>query len=67
MEMLLQNFLNISIMVDALPLLMRGLGMTALLCLAVIPLGLSGGLVVALLARNKNKWFRFCIPNRSQW
>ncbi len=61
MEMLFENFLNISIMMDALPLLIRGLGMTALLCLAVIPLGLSGGLLVALLARNKSKWFRFFV------
>ena len=61
MEMLLQNFLNISIMLDALPLLTRGLGMTALLCLAVIPLGLSGGLLVALLARAKSKWFRISV------
>ena len=61
MEMLFENFLNISIMMDALPLLIRGLGMTALLCLAVIPLGLSGGLLVALLARNKSKWFRFLV------
>ena len=56
MEMLIQNFLNVSIILDALPLLMRGLGMTAVLCIAVIPLGLFGGLIVALLARTKNKW-----------
>lgn len=58
MEMVLQNFLNISIMTDAMPLLIRGLGMTGLLCLAVIPLGLSGGLFVALMARTKIRWLR---------
>ena len=47
MDMIIQNFVNIPIMADALPLLARGLGMTVLLCLAVIPLGLSGGLLVA--------------------
>ena len=61
MEMVLQNFLNISIMMDAMPLLVRGLGMTFLLCLAVIPLGLAGGLFVALIARTKTKWLHLTI------
>ena len=58
MDMIIQNFVNIPIMADALPLLARGLGMTVLLCLAVIPLGLSGGLLVALISRTELKWIR---------
>jgi polar amino acid transport system permease protein len=48
-------------MADALPLLLRGLKMTALLCLAVIPLGLFGGLMVALMARTKIKAARYAV------
>jgi polar amino acid transport system permease protein len=61
MEMIVQNFFNIEIMRDALPLLIRGLGVTALLCLAVIPLGLIGGLLVALIARTRITFLRILI------
>ena len=61
MDLLLQNFFNIEIMRQAFPLLLRGLGMTALLCLAVIPLGLAGGLVVALMARTQVRVLRFAV------
>ena len=53
MELFIDQFLNLEIMGQALPLLMRGLGMTLLLCLAVIPLGLVGGLAVALVCRSR--------------
>ena len=64
MDAIIQNFFNIPIMTEAFPFLMRGLGTTALLCLAVIPLGLIGGLVVALLLGTKNrvyKWALICV------
>jgi len=48
MEALLDQFFNVSVMERALPLLLRGLGMTLLLCLTVIPLGFIGGTLVAL-------------------
>ena len=48
MDALLQQFFNIDIMVQAAPLIFRGLGMTLLVCAAVVPLGLTGGLMVAL-------------------
>jgi polar amino acid transport system permease protein len=48
MEALLQQFFNFSIMARALPLVLTGLWQTLLLCLVVIPLGLVGGLLVAL-------------------
>ena len=48
METLLDQFFNLEIMRQALPLLLKGLWMTLKLCSAVIVLGLAGGLVVAL-------------------
>lgn len=47
MEIFLFQFLNLDIMRQALPLILGGAWMTLLLCLAVIPLGLVGGLMVA--------------------
>ena len=64
MDAIIQNFFNIPIMTEAFPFLMRGLGTTALLCLAVIPLGLIGGLVLALMMGTKNrvyKWALICV------
>ena len=43
MDVFVNQFLNVEIISQAWPLLLRGLGMTALLCAAVIPLGLVGG------------------------
>jgi polar amino acid transport system permease protein len=55
MEALLQQFFNLEIMGKALPLVLAGLRQTLLLCLVVIPLGLTGGLLFALcsLARSR--------------
>ena len=61
MDLILQSFFNIQIMSEALPLLLRGLGMTAMLCAVVIPLGLAGGLMVALLAISPNRILRYLI------
>ncbi len=59
MDNLIQNFFNLDIMWQALPTLMRGLGMTLLLCLVVVPVGFSGGLIVALLSTVKTRWVRW--------
>ena len=48
MDQLVQQFFNIDIMMRAWPAIMRGLGMTLLICAVVIPLGLAGGLIAAL-------------------
>jgi len=48
MEALLQQFFDFAIMARALPLVLTGLGQTVVICLVVIPLGLVGGLLVAL-------------------
>ncbi len=55
MEMILQQFLNFEIMQKVFPLLLRGLGTTAYLCALVIPLGLVGGLLVALLSLSRSR------------
>ena len=46
---LLQTFFNWNVLVDSLPLMMRGLGVTILLGVVSIALGLVGGLLLALL------------------
>jgi polar amino acid transport system permease protein len=58
--MLLQ-FFNIDIMVQAAPLIFRGLGMTLLVCAAVVPLGLAGGLLVALAGRARLRAVRLVV------
>jgi polar amino acid transport system permease protein len=52
MEALGEQFFNVAIMEKALPLLLMGLRQTLILCLMVIPLGLAGGLLFALLSRS---------------
>lgn len=59
MEALIENFFNLEIMIQAFPTVLRGFGITLLLCLAVIPVGLVAGLAVALLSGARNplvKW-----------
>jgi polar amino acid transport system permease protein len=55
MDAILQQFLNFEIMQKVFPLLLRGLGTTAYLCALVIPLGLAGGLLVALLSLSRSR------------
>jgi len=43
-----QQFFNIDVMVRVLPIVLRGLWMTLLICAAVVPLGLFGGLLIAI-------------------
>jgi polar amino acid transport system permease protein len=50
MDLIVNQFFNMEIMVRAWPIILRGLGVTALLCMVVIPLGLAGGLAVALVS-----------------
>jgi polar amino acid transport system permease protein len=55
MEQILEQFLNFEIMLKVWPLLLRGLGTTAYLCALVIPLGVAGGLAVALLSLSRRR------------
>jgi polar amino acid transport system permease protein len=61
MDALLQQFFNIDIMAQAAPLVVRGLGVTLLLCAMVVPLGLAGGLMVALAGRTRRRSGRFAV------
>ena len=61
MDALILNFFNISILQQAWPYLVKGLGMTVLLCLVVIPLGVAGGLLVALASRAPSRWIRWAL------
>jgi len=51
MDALAEQFFNLAIMQQALPLVLMGLQQTIIVCLVVIPLGLAGGLAFALLSR----------------
>lgn len=53
MEAIVQQFFNLAIMQQALPLILAGLRQTIIICLIVIPLGLAGGLAVALVSLSR--------------
>jgi polar amino acid transport system permease protein len=49
MEAFLENFANVDSLLEVWPLLLSGLGITALLTVVIVPLGAALGLVVAVL------------------
>ena len=59
MGQIIQNFFNVRIIRAAFPFLLKGFGMTALLVLTVVPLGVAGGLTVALLSTAKSRWVKW--------
>jgi His/Glu/Gln/Arg/opine family amino acid ABC transporter permease subunit len=59
MEALIQTFLNPEIIAASWPIVLAGLRNTVLLSLLVVPLGLLGGLMLALLASVKNPLVRW--------
>ncbi len=59
MEAIAQQFFDFGIMREVLPLMLRGLGTTLWLCALVIPMGLAGGLFVALLTSAPRRWIRW--------
>jgi polar amino acid transport system permease protein len=61
MDAILAQFFNIDIMAQAAPLVLRGLGTSLLVCAAVVPLGLAGGLVAALAARSRSRSIRLAV------
>jgi polar amino acid transport system permease protein len=61
MEAFRQQFLNVEIMLQAWPIILQGLQMTLLLCLAVIPLGLIGGLLVAMASLSRSRALRWTV------
>lgn len=59
MDIFIDQFFNVAIMQKAFPLLLKGLWMTLQLCVAVILLGLVGGLFVALGNLSPRRWLRW--------
>ncbi len=52
-------FFNTEILAEAWPILLSGLSSTLLLSAMVVPLGLGGGLLLALLSRAQSRWVRW--------
>jgi polar amino acid transport system permease protein len=61
MELLAHQFFNLDVMRQAWPIILQGFGMTVLLCLAVIPLGLAGGLLVAVASLSPRRAVRWTV------
>ena len=61
MELLLQSFFNLDILKQAWPFLLSGFWMTVKLTLVVVPLGLAGGLAVALLSTARSRAVRWTL------
>lgn len=59
LDLVIQQFFNLDVIWRAAPLLVQGLWMTAQLCLAVIGLGLVGGLFVAMASLSRRRWVRW--------
>ena len=59
MNDIIAQFFNLEIMQAAWPTLLTGLKMTLLICAAVIPLGLAGGLAIALASLASSRWIRW--------
>lgn len=59
MQDFLDAFFNLQILAEAWPILLDGLGQTLLLSAVVVPLGLLGGLILAILSTVKNPWVRW--------
>jgi len=61
MDQLIDQFFNVRIVLQTWPLMLRGLGMTLLLCAVIIPLGLAGGLLVAVAGTSRSLAARVAI------
>lgn len=58
MEQLAEQFFNLEIALQVWPLMLRGLGMTLMLCAIIIPLGIFGGLLAAIAATSNSHALR---------
>jgi polar amino acid transport system permease protein len=61
METLVNAFFNLGILRETAPYLWAGFKMSVLLTVAVVPLGIAGGLAVALLSRVKTRALRWLV------
>jgi len=60
-DAILQQFFNVEIVAKVFPYLLRGFGTTLALSLLVIPLGLAGGLAVAVLPTLQRRWLSWIV------
>lgn len=61
MDMVIQLFFNASIIERVWPFLLRGLGMTVLLSIVIVPIGLMSGAVVAILYSLHIRWLNWLL------
>jgi polar amino acid transport system permease protein len=59
MDAILQQFFNLEVMEQAFPLILGGLKQTVIICLIVVPLGLAGGLAIALISLSRLRTVRW--------
>ena len=59
MQTLIDGFFNTRILLEAMPYLLQGLGMTLLLCAVALPLGMAGGLLLALASTSHRRVLRW--------
>jgi polar amino acid transport system permease protein len=60
-DLLLTSFFNTGILAETWPYLLAGFWMSVKLCVVVIPLGVAGGLTVALLSTVRNPLVRWTV------
>jgi len=61
MELLVKSFFNLDILAQAWPFLLQGFWMTVKLTMVVVPIGVAGGLTVALLSTVKSRIIRWTV------
>ena len=61
MDQILYYYFNVPIMRDALPTMMQGLGLTVLLALTTIVIGVSAGLLLAFARSYQTRWLTWPI------
>ena len=61
MESLVYNFFNVEVLLEVYPLLLKGFGMTVQLCLLVVPLGIAGGIAVAVAYSFHVRWLNWLL------
>src|SRR6185369_955813 len=61
MEQIVQLFFNMAILERVGPFLLRGLGMTLLLSLVIVPMGVISGAIVAMLYSLRRRWLNWLL------
>jgi len=59
LETMIETFFNLAIIAAAWPIVLAGLWNTVLLSLVVVPLGILGGMMLAMLASAHSPWVRW--------